>query len=380
MARNAEPCVAGQPVSTAETDPPGRGARDEHGRLRLIDLIDDMCAGRDVLFRWVRVAADVMTTRVKTLTLDDTAKDCLAFFQSNDVRHVCVMDVPTEEEGEQAKPYFVGIVSERDVFRRISRYVGKVGEHDTDEKALQQPLVQLVTRYPTSVSPETEMPDLLASMIDHRVDMLPVLDDGELVGLVTATDTARLFVRLGAIQRFCEQGGKKRRLSDLQLGALLPSVARTVEDIMTEDVVCLKPDECVSDAIQAMQMGKFRHVLVVDSQRSLMGIVSDRDVLQHLSFPERPSQADSGGFRDRLFETSPGDPALTLPVTQIMTREIVHVLPSCSVYDAAKRLCDMRASCLPVVDQQGKLRGILTVTDLMAALHAVYKLARGLRD
>lgn len=126
MARNADPRVAGRSVSTAETDPPGSGSRGEHGRLRLIDLIDDMCAGRDVLFRWVRVAADVMTSRVKTLTLDDTVKDCLDFFQTNNVRHVCVMDVATEEEGEQAKPYFVGIVSERDVFRRISRYVGKV--------------------------------------------------------------------------------------------------------------------------------------------------------------------------------------------------------------------------------------------------------------
>lgn len=258
--------------------------------------------------------------------------------------------------------------------------MGKVGEHETDEKALQQRLVQLVTRHPTSVSPETEIPDLLASMVDNRVDMLPVLDDDELVGVVTATDAARLFVRLGAIQRFCEQGAKKRRLSDLQLGALLPSVARTVEDIMAEDVVCLKPDECVRDAIQAMQMGRFRHVLVVDSQWSIMGIVSDRDVLHHLSYPKRMPPADSGQFRDRLFETAPEDPALTLPVTQIMTREIVHVLPSCSVYDAAKRLCDMRASCLPVVDEQGKLRGILTVTDLMAALLAVYKLARALRD
>jgi len=39
-----------------------------NGQFRLIDLIDDMCAGKDIFFQWVRVAEDVMTYHVKTLT------------------------------------------------------------------------------------------------------------------------------------------------------------------------------------------------------------------------------------------------------------------------------------------------------------------------
>lgn len=102
-------------------------------QFRLIDLIDDMCDGKDVFFRSVRVAKDVMTNDVKTLTLDDTVEVCLKFMKDKEVRHVPVMDIPTEEEG---KPYFVGVVSERDMFRQVSPYVGKVGEEDTDSKAL----------------------------------------------------------------------------------------------------------------------------------------------------------------------------------------------------------------------------------------------------
>lgn len=379
MARTANTAVATPPVSTTEADLPGSAGQTEDRRLRLIDLIDDMSAGRDVLFRWVRVVGDVMTTHVNTLTLDDTVEAAIEFFQRNNVRHVCVMDVPMEGDAEEAKPYFVGIVSERDVFRRISGYVGKVGEHDTDAKALKQTLVQLVTRGPASASPETEIPDMIASMIDNRVDMLPVLANGELVGVVTATDIIKLFVRLGAIGRFCAERRKKRRLVDLELGALLPSVARTVEDIMTEDVVRLKLDDCLSDAVQAMQRGRFRHAPVMDDQGKMMGIVSDRDVLHHLSFPQRLLRSDGEQFRGRLFETDDKDPALMLPIPQIMTRNVGHVLPSCSVYEAAERLHDMRVSCLPVVDEKGELRGILTVTNLMTALLAVYRLAGALR-
>ena len=44
---------------------------------RLIDIIDDMCETKDVLFHMVRTVKDIMTYNVKTLTLDDTIGMCL---------------------------------------------------------------------------------------------------------------------------------------------------------------------------------------------------------------------------------------------------------------------------------------------------------------
>jgi len=147
-----------------------------NGQYRLIDLIDEMRNGRDVIFQSIHLVKDIMTCNVKTLTLDDTVETSLEFMKDNNVRHIPIMDVLTEE-GE--KPYFVGIVSQRDVFRQISPYIGKIGDAETDSKALHQQLGQIVTRNPKSVSPETEIPEMLTIMVDNHIDMVPVLSDGE---------------------------------------------------------------------------------------------------------------------------------------------------------------------------------------------------------
>lgn len=356
-------------------------------QFRLIDLMDDMWAGKDVFFRSVRFAKDVMSTDVKTLTLDDTLETCLKFMKDNKVRHVPIVDNGTEE-GQ--KPYFVGVVSERDVFRQISPHVGKIGEEDTDPKALRESLGHIVTRKPKFVSPETPIPDMIAVMVDNHVDMVPVLTDGELVSVVTAVDILKFFVRLDMIRRLCAESAKgrkvgtKRRLVDLVsaglggMTATLLSVFQTVQDIMTEGVVCLEEQDNLAKVMEIMQKGEFRHVPIVDKQRRLVGIVSDRDVLRHLpylSYDERQHTSQAEVFRSCLFAVDPKDPSLRLPLTRIMTLDVIHIAPTCSFYDAAKMLHEMRASCLPVLDDKERdIRGIVTTTDVMRALLAAYEL------
>ena len=348
--------------------------------LRLIDLVDDMCDGRDVFFRLVRCARDAMARDVKVLTLDDTVGTCLAFMKENKIRHVPVVEPPTDGEG---KPCLVGVVSERDVFRQVSPYVGKLGQEDSDAAALQQPLVQIVTRNPTCVLPETLLSAVLATMVDERVDMVTVLADGDLVGIVTAGDVVKLFVRLDAIRRLCAGSGEKTRLLDLvgassgEAAAVFSGVLRTAQDIMTQEVVCLSPDDTLATAIETMEAGRFRHMPIVDGQKRLMGIVSDRDVLRSLPFVGGQRSSRAAGFRGRLFAVDRRDTSLALPLRRVMRAKVVHVLPSCTIYDAAKMLHTLRVSCLPVVDEQKQLRGIVTVTDLMRAMLAAYKLAEG---
>jgi len=368
-------------------------------QFRLIDLIDDMCEGKDVFFRSVRLVEDIMSHDIKTLTLDDTVEGCLKFMKDYKVRHVPIIDIPTEKE---EKPYFVGVVSQRDVFRQISPYVGKIGEEETDLKAMRQTLGQIVTRNPKSVSPQTPIPDMITFMVEDRIDMVPVLDDGDMVGMVTSADIVKLFVRLDAIRQLhvrdsksgkvggSPQGGNPRnkQLLDLLSGGseemadVLSSVLRTVEDVMTGQVVWLEKQDNLAKAMDVMQEGKFRHVPIVDKEGRLMGIISDRDILRYLPIRSRQGQiqgARSAGtraevFRSNLFDVAPEDTSLGLPLRKIMSQEIVHVLPTCSFYDAVKMLHDMKISCLPVVDDEKKLRGIVTATDVMRGLLATYKL------
>jgi len=349
-------------------------------QFRLIDVIDDICAGKDVFFRSVRFTKDIMTKDVKTLTLDDTVETCDKFMKDNKIRHICVMDPPTEEGG---KAVFVGVVSGRDIDRQISPYVGKIGEKDADQKALRQQLTRIVTRQPKSASPETLIPHMIATMLDNRVDMVPVLADGELVGIVTASDIIKIFVRLNTIRQLCanvEKQQKRLRLADLasgsslDLAALISSAVQTVEDSMTERVICLDEQDNLGKAVEVMQAGKFRHIPIVNKQRKIVGIVSDRDILRHLPSTTRRFASQTELFRSELFGIDPNDPSLNLRVTGVMTRDVVSVLPSCSFNNAVKTLHETGVNCLPVVDEEKKILGIATVSDVMSTMLAAYRL------
>jgi len=86
----------------------------ESKQLTLIDVIEGMCTEKDACLKPIRVAKDIMNVDVKTLTLDHTVNQCIKFMENRRVRHVPIVDVPYEKE---KKPYFIGIVSQRDVLR-----------------------------------------------------------------------------------------------------------------------------------------------------------------------------------------------------------------------------------------------------------------------
>ncbi len=352
-------------------------------RFRLIDLIDDMCAGKDVFFQFVRVVKDIMPNNVKTLTLDDTVGTALQFMKQSDIRHVCVVDIPI---GEEKKPYFVGVVSERDIFRQISPDAGNDAAKLTNPKVQRQLLGQIVTRKPKTVSPQTSIVNMLSTMLDNHVDMVPVLDGEDLVSVVTTSDIMRLIVRFDAICRLSERPDEtdieinnSRSANQLlrdadDVTSLFTTVFQTVKNIMTEQVVCLGSDDNLAAAMDAMKNGKFRHVPIVDTEGVPVGILSDRDVLRYLPFVGGQRLPGTDVFRSSLFHVDTRDPSLSLPIKSIMTRNVTYVRQNCIFYSAVKMLHELKISCLPVVDEDKKLRGIVTVTDIMRALLNVYEL------
>jgi CBS domain-containing protein len=353
-------------------------------RFRLIDLIDEMCAGNDVFFRFVRAIKDIMPNNIKMLTLDDTVEKALKLMKQSDIRHVCVVDIPI---GEEKKPFFVGVVSERDILRQIPSSTKKINGGATNLKAQRQLLGQVVTRKPKTVSPETSIPKMLSIMLDNHVDMVPVLDGEDLMSAVTTTDVMKLIIRFDTIYQLSAkpkqtgQAPEKSRSSDRlsensdNMASLFAIVLQPVKKMMTEKVVCLSAGDNLAVAIDAMKNGEFRHVPVVDNKSKLVGVLSDRDVLRYLPFVCGQRLPGTGAFRSSLFHVDIRDQSLSLPIRSIMTRNVTHIQPDCVFYDAVKMLHELKISCLPVVDKDKKLLGIITVTDVMRALLGAYELA-----
>ena len=76
----------------------------------------------------------------------------------------------------------VGIVSERDIVRCLSLHGGGV---------LQMTADQIMTRDPRTVAPMTTMPEVMAIMTEGRFRHLPVMEAGQLVGLVSIGDVVK---------------------------------------------------------------------------------------------------------------------------------------------------------------------------------------------
>jgi CBS domain-containing protein len=349
----------------------------ENEQFKLIDVIEEMCSEKDVCLKPMRVAQDIMNADVKRLTLDHTVKHCLKYMEAHRIRHIAVVDLPYEGE---KKPYFIGIVSQRDVLRLSAPDAKETDKQKIDQRALRQLMVNIVARKPRSVSLQTPVQDVIASMICNHIDMVPVLDDGNLVGIITTTDLMKLFSRLDkVIHRLFPEFEKVSPSVDMssessaKAGILFSWVFRAVQEIMTEQVICLEPQDNLARAIEVMQTEKFRHVPIIDEQGKFVGLVSDRDILRNLPFAGRRPPLMPKSFREHLFATNSRTKSLLLPLESVMAQRVLHILPGCSVCKAAETLYRKKISCLPVVDKREKLRGIVTVTDLMRALLWAYE-------
>jgi CBS domain-containing protein len=349
----------------------------ENEQFKLIDLIEQICTEKDVCPKPMRIARDIMNVNVKTLTLDHTINQCLQFMHGRRVRHAPVIDL--SYEGEK-KPYFIGVVSERDVLRLKAPDSGENGKQKIDRRALRQLLVQIVTRRPKVVSPQTPIPEVIEVMTCNHIDMVPVLDGADLVGIITTTDLIKFCFKLeDVIYELCPELKKDlltfetASKSSSKTRILYTWVSRTVQEIMTEQVISLEPQENIAKAIELIQTEEFRHIPIIDEQGKFIGLISDRDILRNLPFAGKRPPSPPKKFREYLFSSNFCIHNFSIPIERIMVRKVLHISPGCKIREAAEILHKKKISCLPVINEDEKLQGIVTVTDLMQALLAAYE-------
>jgi CBS domain-containing membrane protein len=127
----------------------------------------------------------------------------------------------------------------------------------------------------------------------------------------------------------------------------------SVADLMTRDVVTLTEDESLAHAQRCMARGRIRHLPVV-REGMLVGLVTHRDLLA-ASFSIF-AEVETSEQR-RVFDT--------VRVVEAMHRDVVTVSPGLPVSKAARILLENKYGCLPVVDDDQLLQGIVTEADFL---------------
>jgi len=134
-----------------------------------------------------------------------------------------------------------------------------------------------------------------------------------------------------------------------------------VKDLMQTEVVILHLTDALDIAEDIMNLGRIRHLPVVDEQNRLVGIVTQHDLL-------RASVSSVLGF-DRTKEKEWLGSVL---VRDTMTTEIITIEPEARVREAIGKLIEGKFGCLPVVED-GQLVGLITETDCLRYLGDLLK-------
>lgn len=132
-------------------------------------------------------------------------------------------------------------------------------------------------------------------------------------------------------------------------------ITTRVEQIMTNDVIVLSPNDPLAKAKEVMESHNIHHLPVVDSDNNLLGILSNVEIN---TIKDWTDKFKNNGFEKshRLFGS--------LLAKDVMIKDVYFIDPKMSLYRIATIFNENAFHCLPVVED-GKLKGIVTPLDLI---------------
>ncbi|MFF4255143.1 CBS domain-containing protein [Streptomyces sp. NPDC001663] len=133
-----------------------------------------------------------------------------------------------------------------------------------------------------------------------------------------------------------------------------------VSDVMTRTVAAVDRDAAFKDIVRALQDRKVSAVPVVDGGRRVVGIVSEADLLPKEEF--RDSDPDRYTQLRRLSDLAK---AGSVTAGELMTSPALTVGADATLAQAARTMARAQVKRLPVVDESGRLEGIVSRADLL---------------
>ncbi|MCK9547189.1 MAG: CBS and ACT domain-containing protein [Sphaerochaeta sp.] len=129
-----------------------------------------------------------------------------------------------------------------------------------------------------------------------------------------------------------------------------------IERRMTRNPVTATPDMSIAEASNLMKQEKVHRLPVLDKDKKLVGIITEKDILY-----ATPSPASSLSIHEMAYLLS------KLTVKKLMSRNVVTITKDTTVEEAARMMVDQDLSSLPVLDGE-KLIGIVSKSDMFKIL------------
>jgi CBS domain-containing protein len=141
-------------------------------------------------------------------------------------------------------------------------------------------VILIMTHDVRTVTPDTPVTTAARLMVAHGVSSLPVIKDGELVGMITETDIISREIEVDAPAYGTFLDAVFRWPWDHTDDEVRRITAVSVGQLMTHPVYSLTTSATVRDAATLLFERKITAAPVVDSEGTIVGIVSQSDILQ----------------------------------------------------------------------------------------------------
>ena len=220
---------------------------------------------------------------------------------------------------------FQGVLTKQDVMR------AKI-PHETKASAL--------VKNTTRLTKGTPLEEIAWRLLESNVNQLPYCDHNDIQGVVS--DTAVLTAAANG-----------------------PFGAAPVRQYMSTPVFFIRPDESVGKAMKVFKEKKISRLPVVDSNNSLVGLLTEEDIIGRFIHPDIRAKG-IGGHGEYIGEK---DHTLSLPVSGFMTSPLVVMDPETSVKDIVSVMMDHGFNGM-LLGSPELIEGIVTKKDLLRPLAA----------
>lgn len=142
---------------------------------------------------------------------------------------------------------------------------------------------------------------------------------------------------------------------------------KKVKDIMSKEVISLKPDTTVKDAVKSLFQLHISGLPVIENER-LVGMFTEKDILQYIlpSYIEKIGSfvytEGSKVIKRKLMELA------NLKVADLMRKEVVTVEENTSIEEVARIMLTQKIRRIPVLNKEGKVVGIIAREDIVKVL------------
>lgn len=259
---------------------------------------------------------------------DDDLALALQVMAWSDVRHLPVVS------GDK----LLGVISERDLLRCYAERGRPAAAREKVGAIMHSP--------PVTIAPDADLAAAMFLVIERGIGCLPVVERGRLLGIVTRTDL--LAAELGAAASSADEAGA--------------AMATTWGDLMVDHAMSTEPatattGDSLASALERMDRHGVRHLPVVDGERRVIGILSDRDIRTVIGNPIRALSSHDSMMRIE-----------SVRVAHVMTRSPITLYSGTPLSRAASVFADHKIGVIPIVGEHERLRGVLSYADVLRAI------------